>query len=665
MKVESLTNATLKYSVNNKGMFYIYNNDKQVFNCSLMPFDSNFEQPFSYQLIKLHPLNVPPLAPENRSKPLNDYWQITKINETIEAVRYLGDLEMKQTFKIEDQAIVIESFIKKPKHCELPVTFNIFKLFEDSKWGNSVALISGSTMGHYAVKPLKEYIDGNKSKNFMAVQSDDYAVMLNSEIGSGMPISLSKHNGEWHGYVQTAPVPKDENIYLGRLEIRFGSCAQTMLEEFASRTAAPKLKKSMKCWNSWDYYHSSISYDKIMENTKALASDPILKDNVDTIVMDMGWEVRFGEWIADPNFQPSMQKIADDIIASGFKAGLWLAPIIIDPECNFFQDDYSWVGSSRFGLPDRVYECCGLFGYVLDVTTDKGEKYLYDVFKGFKEMGYSYFKLDFLRYMMFVDRYGDLSVTNTQVMQKALKIIREAVGDDAYILGCNLPNEVGPGYVDSARVSSDVSIFWNGIKKNAASICSSYYLNNKWWVNDPDFLVVRGNDTFVEDKYLYKTWWIPTKEVCMENPQVVPNISSRLNRHATLSLEEARTHASLEMMLGGALILADPSMYLNQKGLELIRKVMSTETAPGRPVDIFKHNGLAQIWVQKISNKTRVAIFNWEDYEKNIELDFEYIGVEVSAKIINDFWTGESINVNKSKQSFQLQPHSCKVLEIN
>jgi alpha-galactosidase len=509
----------------------------------------------------------------------------------------------------------------------------------------------------------EDFQEGTAAKALLAAQVGDQAVILYSDTDSSYPLNMGYFHGVWHGMVKLSAEPVGERLDLGKINIRPGKSAEALLADFAKRTSAGHAVRPVpKCWNSWDYYHSSISHENVIENARAIAADPVLKENIDCVVMDMGWEVRFGEWTADPNFPDGMEATAKAIRDLGFEAGLWFAPVILDPECNFVQDDYDWVGKNRFGFPDRTYECCGLFGYILDVTRPEGEEYLFNLFRHYKEIGYTYFKLDFLRYAMYVHRYADASMTNVDVMRKSLKIIRDAVGDDAYILGCNLPFEVGPGYCDGCRVSGDVSIFWDSVKRNAHSICCTSFWNGRWWANDPDFLVVRGRDTYTGKRLPYNLWWFPRDDEMADNKELVDIYAKRHNLDSTLALEEARTHASMELLNGGAFVLADPVMYLNEAGKEIIRKVLSAKAAPGRPVDIFADNGLSRVWVQKLDDRLRIGLFNWNDTDETVELADEIGGFNIAGKSMADFWTGEGIS--SGGRTFKLQPHTCRVLEV-
>ena len=87
----------------------------------------------------------------------------------------------------------------------------------------------------------------------------------------------------------------------------------------------------------------------------------------------------------------------------------------------------------------------------LDLTRDDVRDYLRESFARLRESGYDYFKLDFL--------YGGAlpgprarDVTSVQAYRSGLELIREAVGPDAYLLGCGAPILPSVGLVDGMRV---------------------------------------------------------------------------------------------------------------------------------------------------------------------------------------------------------------------
>jgi hypothetical protein len=66
--------------------------------------------------------------------------------------------------------------------------------------------------------------------------------------------------------------------------------------------------------------------------------------------------------------------------------------------------------------------------------------------------------------------------------------------------------------------------------------------------------------------------------------------------------------------------------------------------------------------VQKLDDRLRIGLFNWKDTDETIELTDEAGGFNIRGKRMVDFWTGEEINAGK--HTFNLLPHTCKVLEV-
>jgi alpha-galactosidase len=631
----------------------------------ILPFDCGFDQPAHYESFKPVKLEVGALG-GGRMKKAKPLWKIEATENSVAIRKKIGGWILSQRITAGTAGFKIHTSITRPASRKFPSSLNIFRLPARDFLRDSKIFKTGGVMGDISIQEAKETAEGNISVGILSAQKKDAAWLLFSKPSSEYPLYFGFFNESWEAMVKLPLCPSEQTVDLDTVEIIFGKSAQTLLEEFAGNSALPaaELRQPPKVWNSWDFYHSSISYDKIMQNAKAIASSPVLKKQIEYVVMDMGWEMRFGEWEADSKFPGGMERIAKDIMALGLKPGLWLAPIIIDPECNEFQDDYSFVGKNCYGFPDRTYECCGLFGYVLDVTAPKGEKYLFDLFRRYRDMGYSYFKLDFLRFVMYVHEFADKSLTNVAVMRLALKIIRRAVGPDAYILGCNLPFEVGPGYCDICRVSGDVAIFWENIKKNAKAITATYFFNGRWWYNDPDFLVVRGKDTYTGTgkEPVYKTWWFARNDE-FENIKVSEYYQNLHNFDRTLSLEEARTHASLELMLGGAYALGDPVHYLNKNGLALYYKVLEAQKGPGRPLGLFEENGLPGTWVQELKDKVRIGFFNWGEKSRKFSVDLNKMGVQSRKGL--DFWSEEKLPINSNIVTMKLAPHHCRVLEFS
>lgn len=619
------------------------------FSCRLLPCDRGYALPAPYYWVKGTSLALEPVAPPDIEKTADGY-RLCR--------RFPGFL-LRQQVKASDDGCVLHTVLERIGDAPLPRSFNLLTL--PGRQFTPAAKVLVFSSGRW-IKPANAVEEGTYGELVFAVQDGGRALEMHSEPETDYPLLFAFLGGSWQAMITLPPEPATPGLDLGRVEIHAGADAQQLLEAFAAATRAADMKPVPAGWNSWDFYHSSITQEAIADNARALAADD-LRERLTWCILDMGWETRFGEWEADPNFPAGMAAMAREIRTCGFQPGIWLAPIVIDPECNFMQEDYRWVGMNRHGFPDLTYECCGLVGYILDVTRPEGEEWLFNLFRRFREMGYTYFKLDFLRFLLYVDHFADRSLTPVQVMRRALAIARRAVGDDAYIMGCNLPFAVGPGYVDGARVSGDVAVFWENIRTNARAIAATAFLNGQWWCNDPDFLVVRGRDTYTGERPVYTTWWFPRGDQFDADPETVAVYRRLLDPGASLSLEEARTHASLEILLGGALVLGDPVMHLNEAGRVLLRKALATETAPGRPLRLFSDDDPPSVWVQRLPGRVRLGCFNWADEPRTLAVSLYEAGI---AAVVagEDFWTGETVPVEGDALTVALSPHHCRVVEF-
>lgn len=65
-------------------------------------------------------------------------------------------------------------------------------------------------------------------------------------------------------------------------------------------------------------------------------------------------------------------------------------------------------------------------------------------------MGVDFFEVNFL--------YADRSVSPKQAYQGGLRVLRQTIGEDPYLLGCGAPILPSVGLVDAMRVSSDIGL---------------------------------------------------------------------------------------------------------------------------------------------------------------------------------------------------------------
>ena len=420
----------------------------------------------------------------------------------------------------------------------------------------------------------------------------------------------------------------------------------------SERTQSKKIIIHEPGWNSWDYYRWTITEEEVLKNAAFIKNDPVLSKHVKRITIDDGWQYCCGEWDANPLFPNGMEYLARKITEMGFEPGLWIAPTIFEPHSRMAQVKSEMMAAGVSGNPCLAYECMRRYGFVLDPTREDSREWLYELFKRYVNMGYKFFKLDFLGQTLKAKKFFDPAVQRGEIMGKILEPIRAATKGRAKILGCNYNFEAGDKLVDSVRVSGDVHADWNCIKENSPSIAARFWSQGRLWDNDPDFALCRGpqtsDDPAINELKPCLVFVTPdsTKE---DNPWVN-------NAFASATLEEGKTLLGLVIMSGGCVNLSDNLPKLNSKGLALLRKTVSAERGEaGIPLDLFR-SAHPSVWLQKTSVGHRILLINWSEEERTMSVDLKEHGIESSNLI--DFWTDEATVASEGRIVRKLKPHA-------
>jgi len=408
-------------------------------------------------------------------------------------------------------------------------------------------------------------------------------------------------------------------------------------------------------WNSWDYIRDIVSEEYILKNLDLIAADPVLSKHIEYIVVDSGWEHRYGEWEPTYRFPHGMEWLVQQITDRGFNAGLWFAPCIIE-NCTI---NANWnpqlLARGRSGLPCQAFQCMLRYGFALDIKKPEARQWLHEVFARYRAMGFTYFKTDFLWQIANAVLYDGKRVPKGDLVREVLSIVREAVGPECHILGCNYPWETGCGLINSNRVSGDIAPYWNTVKRNAVWLAAKWWTHNRLWCNDPDFTICRGptetsDDPDIDRMHAGDIYRLPDVEHGSREPY--------------LSLAEAKTLLSLVLLTGGSVMLSDNLPRLNETGLDLLRKVVSA--APGRharPVDLFCSEQ-PSLWVQEVTDEQmRIGLTNWSDEKAARTLDLAELTGR-SWQRVSDFWTGEEIASSPTDLALELAPHETKLLVL-
>lgn len=382
-------------------------------------------------------------------------------------------------------------------------------------------------------------------------------------------------------------------------------------------------------WCSWyqfsgEDYIGRLTADDINNNLEALH---IMRDQLplEIIQIDDGFETQVGDWFSfNQGFEDGLTSLATAIREKNFVPGLWLAPFIIHPKSELAARHPDWLLRNRLGRPVNAGFLWNSFSQALDLTHPDAQAYVYDVVhSATNEWGFPYLKLDFLYAAALPGRYHDPTRTRAQVLRSGLEAVRAAAGDDTFLLGCGCP--IGPaiGIVDGMRIGADTARRWRpsyrGIEsllKEEASFPSAFNavhnalsrsdLHKRWWINDPDCLLLRP------ETQLTKT--------------------------------EVQTIASVIALTGGSLMVSDHIPDLPPERLRIAESLLPLIGKRPYILDWFDSSTPERVQLD-LDGPTGpwylIAIFNWDDQPRDLKLQLnDFYLKETGELYAREFWGG-------------------------
>jgi alpha-galactosidase len=212
-------------------------------------------------------------------------------------------------------------------------------------------------------------------------------------------------------------------------------------------------------WCSWYSFYHGISEQRL-----GRVLDDLTGFDFDVFQIDDGWQKSNGDWQANSKFSCGMTAMASQITGSGKRPGLWLAPFLIDESSAVFKRYSQMLLRDDRGELVVAAENWGGPTYTLDVTRADALRWLAELIHDVVAQGYTYLKLDFLYSAALPGQYQHPQGREA-AYRAASQIIREAAGDDTYLLACGAPIIASVGIYDGIRVGPDVSGSWDNVDR--------------------------------------------------------------------------------------------------------------------------------------------------------------------------------------------------------
>jgi len=397
-------------------------------------------------------------------------------------------------------------------------------------------------------------------------------------------------------------------------------------------------KEPVSGWCSWAAYTSGVTEQNVLDAADLLTRE--LKDyGYDIVQIDDGFQtfnqgdpapLAPGEGVADfwlasnHRFPHGMAWMADQIAARGLTPGICMSsslPLgmpddwyVADPDGKPYKGP--WVNYAINGL-----------------NADAVESAFRRTFRGLKEQGWRYFKVDTIRHIIYdsyrrVPGYWKSRGEDPELAFRSIfQAIADEIGPSIYMLSCwgTIPEMAG--IPDGCRIGEDVGPSWDSVLKAAKHTAQFNYLNNIVWLNDPDYMCFR------------------------------------------LPLEQARTWASFIALTGSQLMVSDPPADYDEPRLDILRKVGPPLFV--RPTTLRSVTTTPELWLLEVyefvTSYVVLGRFAWSpDGLPKQEITFAELGLDPERSyLVFDFWNerfiGEFAN---SFPSEEIPEGECRVYAI-
>lgn len=374
-------------------------------------------------------------------------------------------------------------------------------------------------------------------------------------------------------------------------------------------------------WCSWYQYYSAVTANDIRANLNTMVENHH-RLPLSLVQIDDGFETRTGDWLSfKKTFPGGVAPLAGEISGQGFTPGIWLAPYILDRRSTFYRNNPSYILRNRRGNPVNAGFGWNRLTAAIDLTVPGAlEDTSRVVQTAASDWGFPYIKLDFLYAAALPGQRYDPRLTRAQVMRKGMQALRDAAGPQTYFLGCGLPLGSGIGLVDSMRIGADVNGTWqpqvHGINtwiknephmpaaRNAIqNTLSRAPMHNRWWVNDPDCLLLR-----------------PETE---------------------LTDAETQTLATVIALSGGSLILSDNLTRLPANRVRMAQVLLPVAGQRPEVLDLLEEPTPRRLRMSLTGPQgawTVAAKFNWQDRPEAWKFRPVDFGLPDEACRVSTFW---------------------------
>ena len=266
-------------------------------------------------------------------------------------------------------------------------------------------------------------------------------------------------------------------------------------------------KEKLFGYTSWYNYYQNINEEIILRDLSALDR------RFNIFQIDDGYETYVGDWLEvdQKKFPNGLEDIVTKIHQKGYKAGIWLAPFAVETKSKLFKEHQDWLVKDKHHKPVKTGGNWSGF-YSLDIYNEDARNYIKKCLKHYMDLGFDFFKLDFLYASAVVPVKGK---SRCQVQNEAYKFLRDIL-KDKLILGCGANIINSYNNFDYLRVGPDVSLKFDdaafmrlfhreriSTKTTLKNTIYRSIFNQHLFGNDPDVFLLRDENIQLNKKQKY------------------------------------------------------------------------------------------------------------------------------------------------------------------
>lgn len=424
--------------------------------------------------------------------------------------------------------------------------------------------------------------------------------------------------------------------------------------EVAAENAPPRAPFVPVGWNSWNTFFTDITPDDIA-GTAAFLADTLPGLQLNTLQIDDGWQVKWGDWRENERFAGRMEELVGQLRALDYQPGIWWAPFLADVESDTVSNHPEWLLRDPRGEP--VFYGSSALGYryyVLDTSHPEVQAFVLETLDRLLGWGFRYLKLDFLFGGASEGMRFDPDVTGLMAFGALVEqMSARAQAEGAYLLACGAPILPSAGRFHALRTGDDIAFadlsYSFAMNKNAfRNVAHRFYVNH-FLASDPDTVLVRD-----------------------------------------LAPDAQRLNVTAALLSGRILNLGDDVRALDPERLALLRTIqelpvaevfLRNESGEGprfRPLDLFEQanipvdNKFAHIlapedyvvpslWYLPVDERRALlAVFNWWSEEEWREVMLPVEGAPYTSA--TGLYSRTALSLTKGKVSLEVPARGVRLL---